>query len=62
MGAANSPAIFQQKMDDLFHGFDIIHAYKDNILFINKGNWTDHIQELELTVIKLKGKGLKCNI
>ena len=24
MGVANSSAIFQQKMNDLFHGFDII--------------------------------------
>ena len=26
MGVANSPAIFQQKMNDLFHGFEFIRA------------------------------------
>ena len=26
MGVENSPDIFQQKMNDLFHGFEFIHA------------------------------------
>ena len=26
MGVANSPDIFQQKMNDLFHGFEFIRA------------------------------------
>ena len=46
MGVANSPEIFQQKMNDLFHVFEFICAYKDDLLLLTKGYWTDHIQKL----------------
>ena len=32
MGVANSPEIFQQKINDLFHGFEFKLAYIDNLL------------------------------
>ena len=32
------------------------------MLILTKGYWTDHIQKLELTLNKLKEKGLKHNI
>ena len=62
MGVSNSPDIFQQKMNDLFHGFEFIRAYIDDLLVLIKVYWTDPVQKLELTLNKLKGKGLKCNI
>ena len=62
MGVVNSPDIFQQKMNDLFHGFELIRAYIDDLLILTKGYWIDHVQKLELTLNKLKEKGLKCNI
>ena len=31
-------------------------------LYLKKRYWTDHVQKLELTLNKLKAKGLKCNI
>ena len=34
----------------------------DELLVLTKGYWTDHVQKLELTLNKLEGKGLKCNI
>ena len=34
----------------------------DKLLVLTKGDWTYHVQNLELTLDKLKGKGLKCNI
>ena len=46
MGFANSPEIFQQKMNDLFHGLELIHAYIDEILILTKGDWTDHLKKL----------------
>ena len=46
MVATKSPDIFQQKMNDLFHGFKFIRAYIENLLIITKGDWTDHIQKL----------------
>ena len=62
MGIDNSPEMFQQKMNDLFHGFEFICAYIYDLLILTKGDWTNNLQKLELTLNKLKGKGLKCNI
>ena len=33
MGVINSPDITQQKMNDLFHVFELIGAYIDNLLY-----------------------------
>ena len=62
MGVANSPDIFQQKMNYLFHGFEFTRAYIDVILVLTKVYWTDHVHKSQLTLNKLKEKGLKCNI
>ena len=62
MGVANLPYIFQQKMNDLFCGFEFIREYIDNILILTQGDWTDHLHKLELILNKLKGKGDKYNI
>ena len=55
---ANSPDIFEQKMKDLFHGFDFIRAYIDDLLDLSKGDCPDHVQKLELTLNKIKEKDL----
>ena len=31
-------------------------------MVLTKGDWADYVQNIELTLNKLKGKGLKCNI
>ena len=62
MGVANSPYIFQQKTNDLFHGFYFIHEYIDDLLILTKVDWTYHIKKLEFTLNKLNEKLLKCNI
>ena len=36
MGVANSPDIFQQNTNDLFHGFKFICAFIDDILVLTK--------------------------
>ena len=46
MGDDNYPYIFQQKMNDLFHGSEFIRAYIDNLLIYKKGDWTYHVQKL----------------
>ena len=46
MGVANLPDIFQQKMNDLFHGFEFIPTYIDDLLILTKGYWTDHVKAL----------------
>ena len=58
----NFSDIFQQKMNDLFHGFEFIHAYIDKILILTKGYLTDHVQKFQSMLNKMKGKVLKCNI
>ena len=47
---------FQQKTNDLFHGFEFICECIDDLLILTRGDWTDHIQKLELTLNKLKEK------
>ena len=56
MEVADSPDIFQQKINDLLHGFEFIRAYIYNLLVLIKGYWTDHVQKLEPTLNKLKRK------
>ena len=41
-------------MNDLFHGFEFIRAYRYEILILTKGDWTDHVHNLELNRNKLK--------
>ena len=62
MGVANLPEILQQKIKYLFHRFEFIYAYIYDLVIFTKGYWTDHVQKLELTLNKLKEKGLKFNI
>ena len=62
MGISNSPDIFKQNMNDLFHGFGFICAYIDYLLVLIKLEWKYYVQKLEFKPKKLKGKGLKCNI
>ena len=62
MGVSNSPDIFQDKMKKMFHGFEFIQAYINDLLLITKSYWSDHLEKLERTFQKLKDNGLKCNI
>ena len=58
MGVANSTDIFQQKMNNLFHGFEFICAYIDVLLILTKRYLTYTVQKLELTLIRMKEKDL----
>ena len=62
MGVADSPESFQQKMNDLFHGFRFICAYIYDLLILTEGYWTDHVHKLELMINERKEKGLKYSI
>eukprot|EP00957_Ditylum_brightwellii_P144523 11009260-Ditylum_brightwellii.AAC.1 len=46
MGLANSPDVFEEKMGDLFADLENVRAYIDDLLVITKGNWEDHLDEL----------------
>ena len=62
MGVSKSPDISQEKMNEMFCGFEFIRAYIDDLLIITKGDWSDRLEKLEPTLQKLKDNGLKCNI
>ena len=49
-------------MNDLFHRFKFIRAYIDALFILTKGGWRYHVHKLELTLNKLKEKGLTFNI
>ena len=38
MGVCNSPDIFQEKISELFDGFNMVRVYIDDVLVINKNN------------------------
>ena len=49
-------------MNELLYGFEFSRAYTEYFLILTKGDWRDHVKNMELTLNKLKEKGLKCNI
>ena len=61
MGVSNSPEIFQDKINEISHGFEFIRAYINELLIITKRDWSNHLEKLELTLQKIKDNRLKCN-
>jgi hypothetical protein len=61
MGLSNSPDVFQEKMNDLFHGMEQVRAYIDDLLVITKGSLEDHLEKLEAVLNKLRDAGFKVN-
>ena len=52
MRMSKFPDIFQDKMNKMFCWFDFILAYNYDLLIITKGDYSDHLEELELTLQK----------
>ena len=46
MGLCNSPDIFQEKMNELFVGFEDVRAYLDDCLLITSGTYEHHLERL----------------
>ena len=46
----------------MFHGFEFIISYIDDPLIITKGDWSNHLNKLELVLKNLKDTNIKCNI
>ena len=57
-GIADSSDTLQHNMNDLFHHFELIRDYIYEILILTKRYWEYNVQKLELTLNKMKGKGL----
>ena len=47
LGVSNYPDIFQDKMSEIFRGFEFIRAYIDELLIITKVDWPDNLEKLE---------------
>ena len=62
LGVSNSLDIFQEKMKEMFHGFEFIQAYINDLLMIAKGDWSNHLKKLKLILKKLEDNRLKCDI
>ena len=62
MGVSNYLDIFQDEMNKMFHGFDFIREYINELLLVTKGDGSNHLEQLELIPQKLQDNGLKCNI
>jgi len=61
MGLCNSPDIFQEKMSELMAGLEFARAYLDNLLIISKGDFNEHLDQLEVALTRLSEAGLKIN-
>ena len=61
MGLCNSPNIFQEKMSELMVGLEFARAYLDDLLLITKGDFNEHLDQLEQALTRLSEAGLKIN-
>ena len=62
MGVNKSPETFEEKMNEMFRGFEFIRAYINNLLIITKDYLSHHLEKLDLTIQNLRDNGLKYNI
>ena len=53
MGLCNSPSIFQEKMSELMVGLEFVRAYHDDLLLITKGDFNEHLIQLEQALTRL---------
>ena len=53
MGVYNSTYIFQEKISELFYGFDMVRAYIDDVIIITKNNSKDHLKALDRVLQRL---------
>ena len=45
MGVCNSPDIFQEKMNEMFRGFEFVRAYIYDLLIITKDDWSNQFNK-----------------
>ena len=61
MGVCNRPNIFQENISELFYGFNMVHAYIDDVLVITNNNFEDHLKASDKVLQRLVEAGLKLN-
>ena len=62
MGVRNPRDILQEKMNKMFHVFEFIESYINELLIITNGDRSNQSENLERTIKKLKDNRLQCNI
>ena len=62
IGLCNSPDTLQEKMNEMFHGIELIIAYIYDLLIITKGDCSNHLNKLELELKNIRANVLKFNI
>ena len=63
MGAKNAPAAFQRVMDQVLGDLRFKHSrvYLDDVI-VHSGDWIEHLQDLEATLIKLRDANMTLKI
>ena len=61
MGVSGSPDIFQAKIYELMGDLEGVKAYLDDILVINKGDFSQHLEQLEEVFRRCLNTNLKLN-
>ena len=54
MGVSNSGEIFQDKVNEMFWGFELIHVYINYILVLVVSDCKDCLEKIELITNKIK--------
>ena len=58
MGVCNYLHTFQEKTNEIFRVFEFIEAYINDLVIVTKGDWSHHLEKLELTLENFKTAGL----
>ena len=61
MGIMCAPDIFQEKMSNLMEGLEFARTYLDDLLCLSKGNFNEHLNDVERVLIRLQKANLKVN-
>ena len=61
MVVCNNPDIFQEKISEIFKGFDLVCAYIDDVLKITQNEFKYHLNALEKILLRLSEAVLKVN-
>ena len=62
MGIKNSPDIFQEIMNNIFHDLEFTSVYLDDILIISNGSFDDHLQKLKTVLERLEKHNFRANL
>jgi Reverse transcriptase (RNA-dependent DNA polymerase) len=62
MGVVGAPDVFQEKANALMDGLESVRCYLDDLLIITKGNYQDHLAQVEIVMTRLLEAGLRVNV